>query len=223
MLPRKIEVEQHYLEEALQVLTNTQSEGFKQIVAALFQRTTPDLVELTYDTDIAAKANNLATTQGSKRAITPSEGLVRAISEIRAGAVDVSFLGTLAMSNPSLISATLALRRARNAGNIGKGGKGIILKRSMQRVAGILAMASATSAAVSANMDGVHGADPRVVEALCARLTAIFQSHGAVNLRSPLLRPRPNMVSHGHKAGPAELIDVRGHVVLLPEDLTAPL
>jgi hypothetical protein len=104
-----------------------------------------------------------------------------------------------------------------------KGGKGSILKRSTQRTAGVFAMAAATSAAVTGSLDGVHGADPRVVESICTRLSTIFQSHGAVRLRSPLLRPRPNSVSAGTVGGPAELIDARGSVLLLPEDLTSPL
>jgi hypothetical protein len=84
-------------------------------------------------------------------------------------------------------------------------------------------MAAATSAAVTGSLDGVHGADPRVVDSICTRLTTIFQSHGAVRLRSPLLRPRPNSVSAGTVGGPAEVMDSRGSVLLLPEDLTSPL
>jgi hypothetical protein len=206
------------------LLTNTQSEGYKTILDKLFKRPTPDLIEVTYDTDIAARANILGTTQIDKRTASPSEALTRAISEIRAGAVDVSSLRNIAMSASSLVAATSALRRARNAGtgNIGKGGKGI-LKRSTQRVAGVLAMTAATSSAITGNLDGVHGADPRVVDSVCSRLIATFQSHGAVRLRSPLLRPRPNTVTVGAVGGPAEIMNTRGSVLLLPEDLTGPL
>lgn len=220
LLPRKIEVEQSYLEEALQLLTNTQSDGYMQILEAFFKRPTSDLIELTYDTDIAAKANSIGSYQGDKRVPTPSEGLIREIRDIRAGAVDVSSF--FAMSNASLVAATSALRRARNAGSIGKGGKGI-MKRAGQRAAGIFAMVAATSAAVEGNFDGVHGADPRIVDGVRARLTTIFQAHGAVHLRSPLLRPRPNTVATTSVSGPAELMNSRGSVLLLPEDLTAPL
>jgi hypothetical protein len=221
LLPRKIEVEQHYLEEALQLLTNTQSEGYIQILEALFKRPTSGLVELTFDTDIAATASSMGAAQAHKRVLNPSEGLIRAIRDIRAGAVDMSSF--FAMNNSSLIAATSALHRARNAGNIGKGGKGGVLKRSTRRVAGILAMAAATSAAVEGNIDGVHGADPRIVDAMRARMTHIFQAHGAVRLRSPLLRPRPNTAANGAVSGPAEVMNARGSVLLLPEDLTAPL
>ena len=223
LLPRKIELEQHYLEEALQTLTNPQSESYQQILQAVFGRPTSDLIEVTFDTDAAAKANNMGnaiegTRQGSKRVLSPSEGLIRAIGEIRAtGGLDIESLTSLAMSASSLVSATSALRRARNAGKLGKG----IMKRATQRSAGILAMNAATSAAVSGAADGVHGADPRVVETVCAGLCSIFEAHGAVRLRAPLMRPRPANFTEKVMGGPAEVMNVRGTVMLLPEDLTA--
>jgi hypothetical protein len=213
-----MEVEQRYLEEALHVLTDTHSEGYMQILESLFKRPTSDLIELTFDTDIAAKANSIGTSQQDKRTVSPSQALVQEIKELRAG-----LLSSLSMNNSSLVAATSALRRARNAGNVGKGVKGI-MKRSTQRVAGVLAMSAATSAAIEGNLDGVHGADPRIVDAMKGRLTGIFQSHGAVRLKSPLLRPRPNTKAvKATISGPAELMNLRGAVLLLPEDLTAPL
>jgi len=220
LLPRKIEVEQHYLEEALQLLLHPQSEGYMQLLDALFGRPTTDLVEMTYDTDVAARANAIGLEPSDKRVSTPSEGLVKAIRDIRAGAVDVSSF--FAMSNSSLLAATSALRRAKNAGAIGKGGKGM-LKRSAQRVAGAFAISAAASAAVEGTIDGVHGADPRVVEGIRSHLTKIFHAHGAVRLRSPLLRPRPHSNITPNVAEAAEVINSRGNVLLLPEDLTAPL
>ena len=224
LLPRKIELEQHYLEEALQTLTNPQSESYQQILQAIFGRPTPDLIEVTFDIDAAAEANNRGSAgeivkQGNKRVLSPSEGLIRAIGEIRATkGLDFESLASLAMSSSSLVSATDALRRARNAGRIGKG----IMKRSTQRSAGILAMNAATSAAVSGAADGVHGADPRVLETVCAGLRSIFESHGAVHLRTPLMRPRPTNYTPKATGGPAEVMNSRGTVLLLPEDLTAP-
>jgi translation initiation factor 2-alpha kinase 4 len=220
LLPRKIELEQHYLAEALQTLTNPQSDSFTQILEALFGRPTPDLMEVTFDTDVAAKANNAGQSviQGSKQIVSPSRGLMRAISDIRVtSGLEIESLTSLAMSASSLVSATSALRRARNAGKSGKG----IMKRSAQRAAGILAMNAAASAAITGAADGVHGADPRVVETVCAGLSAIFEAHGAVRLRTPLLRPRPANCSETIEGGPAELLNSRGTVVLLPEDLTA--
>lgn len=206
-------------------LTNTQSESYQQILGSLFARPTPDLIEVTFDTDAAAKANNIGTVgqtmvHGNKRVLTPSEGLMRAMSDIRVtGGMNVESLASLAMSASSLVSATSALRRAKNAGKMGKGGKGV-MKRSTQRTAGILAMNAATSAAITGAADGVHGADPHVLEAISAGLSSIFEEHGAVRLRPPLMRPRPTNVSENTIGGPAEVLNSRGTVLLLPEDLT---
>lgn len=220
-----MELEQRYLEEALQTLTNPQSDSYQQILGSLFTRPTADLMEVTFDTDAAAKANNMGAVgqtvlRGSKRILSPSEGLMRAISDIRAtGGLNVKSLASLAMSASSLVSATSSLRRARNAGKVGKGGKGV-MKRSTQRVAGILAMNAASSAAITGAADGVHGSDPRIVEELCAGLCSIFEAHGAVRLRTPLMRPRPANASETPAGGPAEVLNSRGTVLLLPEDLT---
>ncbi|KAL7563280.1 hypothetical protein ACA910_016641 [Epithemia clementina (nom. ined.)] len=223
MLPRKIELEQKYLEEALEILTSTQSESNVHILNALFSKPTQDVVDMTFDTDVAVKANNLGQTRSGKNVRTPSEQLMKAISSIRAGAVDVVTLGSLAMSASSMMAATAALNRAELTGRLGKGGKGM-QKRATQRVAGILAMRSATAAAVTGALDGVLGADPSVVENVCSSLKQIFRNHGAVQLKTPLLRPRenpPTQISGG--AGPVELLNSRGVVLTLPHDLTSPL
>lgn len=199
-----------------------QSESYLQILRALFCRQTPDVIDLTFDTDIAARANSYVLhTGGGTRVSSPSEELVKAIGDIRAGAVDASSFRSLAMSATSLVAATSALKRARNAGRLGKGGK-VMLKRATQRTAGILAMRAATAAAVTGSLDGVHGADPIIVEHMCDRVKATFQTHGAVHMKSPLLRPRPNAMVEGAVGGPAEVLNLRGAVLLLPEDLTAP-
>lgn len=190
-----------------------------QILDAIFNRPTPHVVDLTFDTDVAARANALTRT-GEKGERSPSDDLLRAISEIRAGAVDVSSIRSLAMSAASLAAATSALRRASNAGKVGKTGKGM-LKRATQRAAGIIAMRSATTAAVTGAMDGILGSDPMVVESVCNAMKAIFEMHGAARLRSPLLRPRPNDTGSTLLGGPAQVINPRGCVLLLPEDLTA--
>lgn len=221
-----MELEQHYLEEALLTLANPQSESYLQILEALFGRPTSDLMELTYDSDVAARANSMSSRvhseSGTRSTLTPSEGIMKAVSDIRStGSLHIDSLRSVAMSASSMVSAASALRRARLAGKIGKGGKGI-LKRSTQRCAGIIAMNAATAAAVAGTADGIHGADPRVVESVCSRLRSIFEVHGAVRLRSPLLRPRLNTFQKGAVGGPAEVLNSRGAVLLLPEDLTAP-
>ena len=190
----------------------------QEILRALFGRNTPDVVDWTFDTDITARANSYYSHAGV--ASSPSDELVKAIGDIRAGAIE-SFQ-SLAMNASSLVAATSALKRARNAGRLGKGGK-VMLKRATQRTAGILAMRAASAAAITGTLDGVHGADPVVVERVCSDLKNVFKSHGAVALKSPLLRPRPGASVEGTVVGgPAEVINSRGNVLLLPEDLTAP-
>jgi translation initiation factor 2-alpha kinase 4 len=203
--------------EALELLSNPKAEGvFSQIVDAIFDRPAQELVEFTYDTDTAVKANAIGV---DKRAPTPSEGIMRAIRDIRTGTIDAT---SLSMSNLALVAATASLNRSRNAMNTAKasGIKGI-MKRSRLRTSGALAMTAATSASVEGNLDGVLGRDPRIVETTCNLLTSTFQNHGAVNLRAPLLRPNHQRTSRTAVGGPAEVLNRRGIVLSLPEDLTA--
>lgn len=83
-------------------------------------------------------------------------------------------------------------------------------------------MRAAASAAITGAMDGVLGSDPFVVETVCEKLKAIFHMHGASRLQNPLLRPRPNhsIGSSATAGGPAEVLNSRGVVLSLPEDLT---
>jgi translation initiation factor 2-alpha kinase 4 len=218
LVPQKIEVEERYLSEALTLLTNPLSESYMQIIRALFEKPVKDITVVTYDTDVAVQATNIRHGREGKRTLSPSESLLRAVSAIRSGAVDISSLSSLAMSDSSLIAATAALKRASYTGKLGKGGRGM-LKRATQRTAGVLAMRAATSAAVTGCVDGVHGADPEVTENICQKLQLICENHGAVRLRTPLLRPRvENVAATG--GGPAELLNTRGVVLVLPEDLT---
>ncbi|CAM9360099.1 unnamed protein product, partial [Phaeothamnion confervicola] len=70
--------------------------------------------------------------------------------------------------------------------------------------------------------------DAAAVATVCHRLRAIFETHGAVPLCPPLLRPRPRSV-RGAAAGAAtagkpgvSILDERGQVMWLPGDLTVP-
>ena len=115
LLPRKIELEQRYLEEALHLLTSHESDSYMQILNALFSRPNPGVVDLMFDTDTAAKANSVRSSE-SQKVLTPSEGMMNAISHIRSGSIDVAVLGkTLAMSASSLLAATSSLIRAHSA------------------------------------------------------------------------------------------------------------
>eukprot|EP00536_Pseudo-nitzschia_multiseries_P005127 jgi/Psemu1/323755/estExt_fgenesh1_pg.C_930022 len=217
LLPRKIEVEQRYLEEALELLSNPQSEGSltQAIVNAIFSRKTSDIDEFTYDTDTAVKANNIGS---DKRTQTPSEGLMRAIREIRTGTIDIK---SLSMSNISMVAATSAINRTRSTSILGKGiGIKGILKRSRIRAVGIIASNAAAATAIDGNLDGVLGQDPRIVEMITTRLATIFQAHGAVHLKSPLLRPRYSSSDKTIIGGPSEVLNRRGVSLYLSEDLT---
>lgn len=176
---------------------------------------------MTFDTDVAVRANGVAEECCERRLTSPSQQLVDAIGAIRAGATDSTALQSLSMSASSMIASTSALKRARNVGKLGKGGKGM-MKRSAQRTAGILAMRAAAAAAVTGALDGVHGADPFVVEMFRGGMANIFHNHGATRLRSPLMRPRHAITHSLSTGGPAEVVNSRGVVLVLPEDLTAP-
>lgn len=127
------------------------------------------------------------------------------------------------MSNISTVAATSALNRAKHASNIGKGiGVKGVLKRSRIRTVGILASSAAAAIAIDGNVDGEVGKDPRIVEMITGRLAAIFQSHGAVHLKSPLLRPRHVSSDKTIVGGPAEVLNRRGVSLYLAEDLTGP-
>jgi hypothetical protein len=189
-----------------------------QILSALFAQPTSDIVDMTFDTDIAVEARS--TGQTSKGQLP--NALMNAISSIRAGAIDESTLQSLAMSASSMLAATSSLYRSRNTGRLGKGGKGM-LKRATQRTAGVLAMRASLSTAITGAYDGVLGVDPTVLNNICRRMRSVFEFHGAVPLQSPLLRPKPDLGRQNNAgAGPAEVINPRGVILLLPEDLTAP-
>jgi hypothetical protein len=185
----------------------------------LFRRNTPAAVEYTFDTDAFVQANGMmqAATEHKK----PADDLLHAIDNIRAGAISAESFHPFSMTASAMVAASTALKRASDAGKLGKGGKDL-LKKATQRTAGILAMRAASSSAITGAMDGVFGADPLVVETICKRLTTIFEGHGAVRLNSPLLRPRPNNPFEVASGGHTELLNTRGAVVILPEDLTAP-
>jgi hypothetical protein len=95
------------------------------------------------------------------------------------------------------------------------------LRGAPQQVATVLAMNAATSAAVTGSKDVFLGFDPRVMDSLCSKLETIFLSHGAIRLRSPLLRPRDSTDFVDSSLNrPAEVLNARGSVLLLQEDLT---
>lgn len=66
----------------------------------------------------------------------------------------------------------------------------------------------------------VLGADPRVIEAICCKISDIFKSHGAVRLQGPLLRPKEaNELDSTSFNKPVEVLGKRGCVLTMKEDL----
>ncbi|KAL9183928.1 hypothetical protein ACHAXT_002014 [Thalassiosira profunda] len=210
LLPRKVEIERVYLDEVLQTLSKGANQ---QIVNALFERKNPAHVMTTYDSEVSLKAKRL---DGQRL-------LAKSLNEVKGshwGAHQTSYCNT--MSATSVAAAISALRRARQVGSVSGGGRdGEALRGSPQQTATILSMAAASAAAVEGSADGVLGADPRVVHNLCCRLSEIFESHGAVRLQGPLLRPRDSNHPSSSLNKPVELLSQRGAVLNLREDLVA--
>lgn len=210
LMPRKIQLEKKYLNEVLETLNNPQSdESYQQILSKLFDRPTPSSVLITYDYEISLKANKIDTQQLLAQSLNAVKG---------------SHWARLSYSNPmsavSAAAAVSALGRAQHVGTVTGGGKeGEVLRGAPQQTATILAMSAATSAAIEGQSTGQLGADPRVVEMLCRQLTDIFQSHGAVRLQGPLLRPRESIESESVALLPVEMLARRGSVLRLREDL----
>ncbi|KAL7532970.1 hypothetical protein ACHAXR_004963, partial [Thalassiosira sp. AJA248-18] len=212
LLPRKVELEEKYLNEVLQTLSNQRSEqSYHQILTKLFERNNPTSVLTTYDSEISIKASKI-----------DAHLLVKSLNNVKGSswsARDMSYSSP--MSAVAVAAAISALGRAQHVGTVSGGGKeGEALRGVPQHAATILAMTAASTAAVDGSVDGILGADPRLVETLCDKLCDIFRSHGAVRLQGPLLRPRDSNDPIVSLNKPVELLSRRGSVMNLREDLT---
>jgi translation initiation factor 2-alpha kinase 4 len=213
-MPRKMELEQKYLDEVLQTLSNPQSDtSYQQILSKVFKRPTPNHVLTTYDNDVALKANNA-------REIF-ARVLKTTLDNIKGshwGSLGMNY--TSSMSSCAASGAIASLRRAEHVGTVLGGGKeGEALRGAPQQVASIIAMTSATAAAVT-GADCIIGPDPRIVEFVCSKISAIFQSQGAVHLPSPLLKPRDSLDLIATLNQPAQVVNSRGSALVLKQDLT---
>jgi serine/threonine protein kinase len=206
--PRAIEVDESYLQEALFTLAAPDSESRHRILDSLFETVVPHHVEVTFDTDIATKASITMSHKQRKRNDDDKDAKNASARES-----EHSFQHL----NPT--AAFSALTRAGDIGKVMRLGKEYESLRGVpQKVIISLANVAASSAAVTGSIDGVYGADPRVISNICTKLQSIFELHGAVHLRPPLLRPRSQAVKP--ISGSVELMNRRGVVLLLPEDLT---
>lgn len=219
LLPRQIELDHHYLKEALQSISNPDSESHQRIIQALFDRHALQHVEITWDTDVAIKAqkfsiNSSSDNSGKRIVHTPLETLSKSLNEIGGFSSNIDVSQPIPMNALATLASISTLRRAKGAGKIAKGE---VLRTAMQHTAAFLAINAASSAAATGNADGAYGSDPRVVQNVCSQLISIFQLHGAVWLSSPLLRPK--LPSDLSVSGVAEVINERSTNLLLPEDL----
>ena len=226
LLPRQMELDHCYLKEALHTIANPESESNEQIIKALFNRHALQHVEITYDTDdIAIIKRNFrinSSKNATKRFIHPIKLLGKSLDQIGGfTSGDMQGIRSPAMNFLSMSAAMSTLRRAKGAGKIAKGEE---LRNAIQHAATVLAMNSATGAAVSGHIDGVNGADPRVIKSICDHFSYIFESHGAILLSPPLLRPKgqadiTRSSEHINLSHPAEVLNERGNNLVLPEDL----
>jgi len=232
LLPRKMEVEGQYLAEALDIILrnpHSDNSSYNQILKAIFTQPTPHHVDITYDTDASAKGYNyrLSDKKSRRKHGNPTYALLDALNKLgepNLGNID-GFRSSI-MTPSTIAAAVSALTRARNSGKITLGGKdGEALRGSIGRAALSIAMTSATSAAISGGTDEIPGSDPRVLDSVSTKLRTVFLSHGAVHLQCPLLRPKltrnQQHIQGLPDGGPAEIMNERGTVLILPDDLTA--
>ena len=189
----RLELEQLYLKEALRTLANPNSDSYERIVRAIFDQSSSEQVDVTFDTDDAIRANKIALQNNAPK--------------------DSSL--SLAMSALAMTAASSVLKQATHFDKQLKGGK---MHGAVLRATSAIAMKDATAAAISGSVDA--STDPYVMETICKYLTNIFQSHGAVFLKPPLLRPRSYVDAHNHLRDNAEVMNERGNILMLPDDLT---
>ena len=216
LLPRKVELEEKYLNEVLQTLSNphqqSKLQSYQQILSKLFDFPTPASVLTTYDREVSINANKIDADAFNI--------LAKSLNDVKGAHWTAHNMSSFnPMSSTAVVAAISSLMRAQHVGSVSGGGKeGEALRGAPQHIATILAMTAASAAAIDGSCGGVIGADPRLVETLCCKLRDIFQSHGAVCLQGPLLRPRDSNDCMMQK--PVEVLSRRGIPLNLREDLT---
>jgi len=150
LLPRKIELEESYLNEALQILANPHSDSYGTILDHLFMIPTMNHVEVTYDTDASVKAETMHQKDLMGKQ-DPVDLLIQVLNELGTLHPDVICrLKCTAMSAASLTAMTIALRRTNNYAKFNKGKEGV--PRAIQQgYAAALSSVSSASAAITGN------------------------------------------------------------------------
>ncbi len=183
-------------------------ESSNEVLNEMFNRQTTSVsneIDITWDTDAAARIRELTPFRGKKSVMySLLHNLKDVVGKSGKNATDLQLC---AMNSVAMMSANIALKRAINAGKCW----GI-----PHLAASVLAMSAAATSAVTGNGDGVV---PRLINSTCCRLRNIFESHGAMELKPPLLRPKIHLDSG--REGMVEVMNERGIILLLPEDLTS--
>lgn len=113
LLPRKVELEEKYLNEVMRTLSKS-DQSFQQILAKLFHRSNPNAVLTTFDNEISIRANN----------IDAHQLLAKALDSVKGSSIAArNLLYSRPMSGVALAGVISALRRAHNAGTVSGGGK----------------------------------------------------------------------------------------------------
>ncbi len=113
LLPRKVELEEEYLNEVMQTLSKSE-QSYQQILAKLFNRPNTNAVLTTFDNEISIRANN----------IDAHHLLTNALDSVKGSSIAARSLSySRPMSGVALAAAAAALRRARHAGTVSGGGR----------------------------------------------------------------------------------------------------
>ena len=184
-----------------------QLDSSNEFLKEIFTRQTTSVsneIDITWDTDAAAKIREFFPLRGKKSVMN---SLLHNLKEVVGTSWKESIgLQLSAMNCVAMVAANIALKRAMNAGTT---------RGASQQIASILAMSAATAGASNGSGDG---SIPQLTSSVCQELTKIFESHGAMQLKPPLLRPKVHL--DNDREGMVELINERGIILLLPEDLT---
>ena len=114
LLPRKVELEEKYLNEVLEALSNPQSEhSYQQILMKLFARPTPTAVLTTYDSEVSIKASN----------IDAQHLLAKSLNSVKGSHWTAHGISYPPMSSSAVAAAISSLGRSQHVGNVSGGGK----------------------------------------------------------------------------------------------------
>lgn len=150
LIPRKIELEQTYLQDALQIISNPQSDSYGKILNSFFSQGNQQQVDLRFDTDACTRAD-IATKSYKKEHHANLEAL-------GSDRNNIDLIKSMTMSPVAVHAATSTLNISQAISKTVRTGKEGLLLRGVPQCAAIaVAMCAATTAAVT----GGYNADPR--------------------------------------------------------------